>query len=63
LFVVQSEVTMLAEVRLIKCVMPSGRYTLTPVTSEVICIDEHLLGHQLALDAAPSPAADPDLPP
>jgi len=54
---------MLAEVRLIKCVMPSGRYTLTPVTSEVICVDEHLLGHQLALDAPPSPAADPDLPP
>jgi len=56
---VQSEVTVLAEVRLIKCVMPSGRYTLTPVRSEVICIDDHLL----ALDAPPSPAADPDLPP
>jgi len=55
LFVVQSEVTVLIEVRLIKRVMPYGCSTLTPVKLQVLSVDEHLLGRQLALNAAPVP--------
>ena len=55
LFVVQLEVTVLIEVRLIKRVMPYGCSTLTPVKSQVLSVNEHLLGCQLALNAAQVP--------